>query len=84
MKNLLLQSDKRLHGIVGIALFLLVSIVSIHFAIFVTYVAGVGKEVYDARSSNHVSDIYDVVATVLVPSIIYIVYSIDILFSLML
>jgi len=56
--------DKRLHIIVGCAIFLFASTVfPVDISIGSVIVAGIGKEIYDYFHPNHTCDFWDALAT---------------------
>ena len=70
-----IPKDKLLHALVGLTIFVFVSIFTLQIvALSVVYVAGVGKEIYDKfHPKTHTADIKDILATVVIPTIVVIV-----------
>lgn len=58
----IVQSDKALHFLVGF--FIAVAIQPYFIGAVLAIVMGIVKEIYDRKTPGHVSDIFDLVATV--------------------
>ena len=70
-----IPKDKLLHALVGLTIFIFVSIFTLQIvALGVVYVAGVGKEIYDKlHPKKHTVDIKDMLATVAIPTIVVVI-----------
>lgn len=65
------HADKLAHAFYGTIFYLLVSLISSDLALFLTFSLAVGVEIYDKYKGGK-SDFLDLLATILIPIIIYI------------
>jgi len=73
-----LAKDKLGHMVVGLIIFsVLVVFVKPFVALIVTLLTGAGKEIYDLfYRDKHTPDIWDFVATTIIPIVLFILYQI--------
>ena len=65
-------ADKIAHAIYGTLFYLLISLISPEVAILSTFILGVGIEAYDQNKGGK-ADVFDLLATLIIPIIIYII-----------
>ena len=69
-----MPKDKKLHLIAGMVIFLLsLLFVSPTMALGLAYAAGIGKELLDKYVISGTPELMDIVATVALPTVIYII-----------
>lgn len=63
--------DKALHLIIGMLIYTFISLINQHVAILITFMFGIGKEIFDEWNYNG-GDYKDMLFTVVTPLVLYI------------
>jgi hypothetical protein len=68
------HADKLAHAIYGVLIYLsLLLVIPAHWSLFITYLIGIGVEIYDGNTKGNKPDVFDYFATIIIPTILYLI-----------